>query len=414
MISRRPSSISGLLALRRFADAVDVGAHAVARADRFARDHLVARETRFEAADFDDGVALVHALDGARDDRFVLGEEFLQDLIAFGVAKALEDDLLGVLGEAAAGRVDVDLVDFAFDEVAGLGVGEFVDDVREHFLTVGFLQALVVGDDEPAAGGFEGARVAVDVHDDVGVFPGEAGLLDGARKRHFEDAEDDAFFDVLFTSQNFNEFEHFAAIDHDDLPFKVQFGDEMGAVDVRKRERDADRIGFLFFLLRILAAARGDARRAGDVDLKVVEGHDFAPCFALEPDDAAFELAAAGFGEAFRRERRIEFHVGEFAREAFPIAGALQGTFHPGARHFETFVGNVFDRKEVRELIAHAFAVVERDAALARRVDRDADETAGEAFEFDEFIAEAFDRSFDEFRERSGIGHEEKSLPLMW
>lgn len=169
-------------------------------------------EARFEALDLNDRIALVHALDEAVHDRLVLREEFREDLFAFGVAQALQDHLLGVLSKTAAGGIDVHVFNGALDVVARLKIREFVMNVGEHFLTIGFLKALLIGHDEPAAHGGEFARGAVDAHENVGIFTGEAGALHGARERNFEDAEDDVLFDVLFAGEHVDELEHFTAV----------------------------------------------------------------------------------------------------------------------------------------------------------------------------------------------------------
>ena len=201
-----------LLALVGLADMVDVGAHAVTRAEILTRNHLIARQAGFKTADFNDGVALVDALDRASHDAFVAIEELLEDLLAFGVTQALKDDLLGVLSEAAARRVDVDHFDLALDEFTGLDFRIFVDDVGIHFLTVRLLETFLVGNDEPAAGGLEFARHAVDMHDDVGVLTGELSLLDGAGKRGLEHAEDGVLGNILFACEHVDKLEHFTAV----------------------------------------------------------------------------------------------------------------------------------------------------------------------------------------------------------
>ena len=95
----------------------------------------------------------------------------------------------------------------------------------------------------------------------------------------------------------------------------------------------------------------------------------------------------------------------EFAGEAIPVAGALQGALNAGRGHLKALIGNVLHREEVGELIAHAFAVLKRDAAFGGGVDRHADKASGKALEFDELIAHAFDGTFNELVKRSGLGH---------
>lgn len=102
---------------------------------------------------------------------------------------------------------------------------------------------------------------------------------------------------------------------------------------------------------------------------------------------------------------RKELDVSEFAGEAIPVAGALQGALNAGRGHLKALIGNVLHREEVGELIAHAFAVLKRDAAFGGGVDRHADKASGKALEFDELIAHAFDGTFNELVKRSGLGH---------
>ena len=183
----------------------------------------------------------------------------------------------------------------------------------------------------------------------------------------------------------------------------------MGAVDVRERERHAHRsrpLGFLF------AGARRVARRAGHLDFKVVERHDFGSGFAFDADQAAFETAAARFGKAFGLQGREELRVHELTREALPVAGALQGALHAGRRHLKAFVRDILHGEEVRELVAHAFAVFKRDAAFGLGVDRHAHEAAGEAFEFDELVAHPLDGAFNDVVQRSGLSHKRVFYPF--
>src|SRR5690606_25410175 len=84
-----------LLAAGRMIDLVHPGADTVAHTDIFLGYHLAARQACFDLAGFDDGVALVHALDRAGHDVFAPLEEVVQDLFALGVADLLQDGLLG-------------------------------------------------------------------------------------------------------------------------------------------------------------------------------------------------------------------------------------------------------------------------------------------------------------------------------
>ena len=101
------------------ADRQDQRADAVADADHFARDLLVAADDALGAAEVDDDVAELDALDDAGDDLAGAVLEFLILALALGVADLLEDDLLGGLGGDAA---ELDRRQRIDDEVADRGV----------------------------------------------------------------------------------------------------------------------------------------------------------------------------------------------------------------------------------------------------------------------------------------------------
>ena len=79
-------------------DAQDQRADTVADADHLARNLLVAADNAFGAAEVDDDMAELDALDDAGDDLAGAVLEFLILPLALGVADLLEDDLLGGLG----------------------------------------------------------------------------------------------------------------------------------------------------------------------------------------------------------------------------------------------------------------------------------------------------------------------------
>ena len=82
------------------------GAHAVADAQVFLRDHVLARQQRFQPAGLDDRAAALHALHRAGDQLVAARQEVVQDLLALRVADALQDHLLGGL-RADAAELDV-------------------------------------------------------------------------------------------------------------------------------------------------------------------------------------------------------------------------------------------------------------------------------------------------------------------
>ena len=84
------------------ADVEDQRAGAVADAQHLARDLLVAADDALGAAEVDDDMAELDALDDAGDDLAGALLELLILALALGVADLLEDDLLGGLGGDAA------------------------------------------------------------------------------------------------------------------------------------------------------------------------------------------------------------------------------------------------------------------------------------------------------------------------
>ena len=98
----------------------DQRADAVADADHLARDLLVAADDAFGAAEVDDDMAELDALDDAGDDLADAVLELLELALALGVADLLEDDLLGGLGGDPA---ELDRRQRIDDEVAERGAG---------------------------------------------------------------------------------------------------------------------------------------------------------------------------------------------------------------------------------------------------------------------------------------------------
>src|SRR5690606_4672562 len=84
------------------AHVVDVGAHTIAIAEGLARNQLVAAHDALAAAEIDDDVAVLDALDLAVNDLADAILVFLVLAVALGIAHLLDDDLLGGLGGDAA------------------------------------------------------------------------------------------------------------------------------------------------------------------------------------------------------------------------------------------------------------------------------------------------------------------------
>ncbi len=109
-----------LRAAHLLAHVVDVGAHALALAEALARQQLVAAQDRLGAAEIDDDVAELDALDEAVDDLADAVLELVELALALGVAHLLHDDLLRRLrGDAA----EIDRRQRIGEEVADLGLG---------------------------------------------------------------------------------------------------------------------------------------------------------------------------------------------------------------------------------------------------------------------------------------------------
>lgn len=104
------------------ADVEDIGADAVAVAEHFARQHLVAADDGLTAAEVDDHAAIFDALDDAVDDVADAVLEFLILPVALGLAHLLHDHLLGRLrGDAAVFQRRQRVGDGVADLGAGIG-----------------------------------------------------------------------------------------------------------------------------------------------------------------------------------------------------------------------------------------------------------------------------------------------------
>src|SRR5690606_23144638 len=189
----------------------------VAHADVFAGDHFGTRQSAFDLAGVDDGIALVHALDGAGHDGFAPLEEVVEDLFAFRVTDLLQNGLLGGLSANATDFLGFERL---FDVFAHFDVGDQLARIAQEFLTVGFLQPGFVGHHQPAAKAFMLPGLPVDRYADVGVLL-EA-LLHGGGKRALERTKHDFTFDILFTRQGVDQKKNFAT--HRFFPLKSKMG----------------------------------------------------------------------------------------------------------------------------------------------------------------------------------------------
>jgi len=136
--------------LRAFCRTVDlhhVSAHAIADAEHFLRDQLIARDHAFDAAGLDDRVAALDALDRPREQVVFAFEEVVQDLLALGIADLLQDDLLRGL---SADAPELDRLERLLDDVAQLERGIAQSGIGDRDLMRRLL-VLFVGHDGPTA-----------------------------------------------------------------------------------------------------------------------------------------------------------------------------------------------------------------------------------------------------------------------
>ena len=124
----------------------------------------------------------------------------MQDLLALGVAHALQDDLLGVLREAAA---ELDRFHRFFDVFVDFDVGDLFFCFEMQDFLVRQLQAGFVRHHVPAAEGFEFAIVAIDAHAnvDLAFIAFFGGLCQGELER----PEDHFLIDVFFARKRINQ-----------------------------------------------------------------------------------------------------------------------------------------------------------------------------------------------------------------
>ncbi len=171
------------------ADGKDQRAGAVADADHLARDLLVAADDALGAAEIDDDMAELDALDDAGDDLAGTVLELLILALALGIADLLEDHLLGGLGGDAA---ELDRRQRIDDEVAQCRAGLQLLRVLEADLLEIILDLLDHLDDSPQA---QVARGRIELGADVvlGAVAGAGGALDGVLHRLDDDHPVDQF-----------------------------------------------------------------------------------------------------------------------------------------------------------------------------------------------------------------------------
>ena len=171
------------------ADVEDQRADAVADADDLARDLLVAADDALGAAEVDDDMAELDALDDAGDDLAGALLELLILALALGVADLLEDDLLGGLGGDAA---ELDRRQRIDDIVADHGAGLQLLRILEADLLEIIVDLLDHLDDAPQAK-IAAGRVELGADVVLGAVAGAGGALDRVLHRLDDDRPVDQF-----------------------------------------------------------------------------------------------------------------------------------------------------------------------------------------------------------------------------
>src|SRR5215217_2228130 len=192
-----------LRALGLATDVVDVAADAVADVEVLTRDRLVAAHDAFAAAQVDDDVAVLDALDRAVDDLADAILELFELTLALGFADLAGHDLASHLGlDAAELERRQLLVGHLADEgvaVGGESVGEA--DLSERL----FVQLGVVGDHGHVAldRGFAGLRIDRDPDVVFLAVAAARGLLD----RFLDGGDHDFLLDALFAGDRVGDLE---------------------------------------------------------------------------------------------------------------------------------------------------------------------------------------------------------------
>src|SRR5690606_30770211 len=169
---------------------IDIGAYAVAIAEHFARDQLVAADNGFAPAQIDNDIAIFDALDRAVDDLPDAVEIFVIHALALGIAHLLHDDLLGRLRGNAA---EFHRWQRFGQEIADLGFGRLGLGLLEVDLAAGFLDFVDDFQQAPHAR-FARARVDLDLDFGLGAVAALGGLFHGVLHRLDHDHAVDRLF----------------------------------------------------------------------------------------------------------------------------------------------------------------------------------------------------------------------------
>ncbi len=186
------------------AHVIDIGADAVAGAEGFARDHLVAAHHAFGLAKIDHHRAELDALDHAVHDFADAVLVFVILALALGVAHLLHDHLLGVLGIDA---VEIDRRQGLGDDVADLGGG-----IAAARIVQADLDLVVVDrfDDMQIARNMGLAGLGIDI--DLDVVLGAVMGLGGALHRLFHRGQHDRLVDRFVARDRVGDLQEFEPV----------------------------------------------------------------------------------------------------------------------------------------------------------------------------------------------------------
>ena len=192
---RRCSRQDHLRSARAAIHAQQVRLDAIADAQVFLGDHLVARQQGFDLAEFDDRIAALEPLYRAGHQMFLAFHEVGQNLLAFGVPDLLEDHLLRGL---RADTPEIYGFQRLFDEFTDLDFGIAFLRFFQLDMQIRSLESLVVHH-FPAAKGFIGAGITIDLDPHVRLVC-KTFLRRGGQGR-FQRLEHDFLVHVLFAGQ---------------------------------------------------------------------------------------------------------------------------------------------------------------------------------------------------------------------
>ena len=358
----------------RLVDVDDVGDDAVAGAVRLAR-HLVAhRQHRLGAAQVDDDVAALEPADDAGDQLALAVLVLVEDVLALGLADALQDDLLGGLrgdaAEALPGAVQLEQLAVLGVLLLGLRLVLLVVEDLEQQLVAGFRLEAVAGGvlqrDFLAAGAFQHRGHHL---------PGRhvRHRLEPLSRRHLVDDDDD--LEQIDAARLLVELRLHLAMHAEgalgggqDRLF--QRLDQHGSVDVLVFgdlvEDQAEGGTVVHEALRWNSRSQSGTRLAR---CDVVDGDLVRPAVTSDLHAAVLGRPEGPVEIAAPLHPVVEPNTRALTHEPRKIPLSPQGPIKPGRAHFQLIrvrddVGHIQSRRHVP---THSFAVVQSDTAAAHR-----------------------------------------------